>query len=237
MSLIDQFHAGGFFMYFILLFGLLSLAVIAERFYSLYMKTISTPKDFRKKVLAFISHGDYQGAQDFIDSHDHKSAVVKVAQVGVRMRKALSGDEALQARMDEQLTKEINSVDKRTGFLAMFGNVATLFGLLGTVTGLISSFAGVASASPVERANLLSQGISEALNSTAFGLLAAIPALVCFAIFQNKTETIVSSITEEASELYHDFLFYGDNELEVTNTTAPLTSNEKIVDAQTLTRN
>lgn len=237
MSLIDQFHAGGFFMYFILLFGLLSLAVIAERFWSLYLKTKATPADFRKKVLAFISHGDYQGAQDYINTLEHKSAVVKVAEVGIKMRKSLSGDEALQARMDEQLTKEINAVDKRTGFLAMFGNVATLFGLLGTVTGLISSFAGVASASPVERANLLSQGISEALNSTAFGLLAAIPALVCFAIFQNKTETIVSSVTEEASELYHDFLFYGDNEEAAEAREMMTLTNETVIDAQTLTRN
>ncbi|CAN0275997.1 unnamed protein product [Chrysoparadoxa australica] len=113
--------------------------------------------------------------------------------------------------MDEQLSKEIGSYDRRTGFLDMFGIVATLFGLLGTVTGLISSFAGVAAASPVERANLLSQGISEALNSTAFGLVAAIPALVAFAVFQNKTERIIGAITEQASELYHDFLFYTES--------------------------
>lgn len=239
MSLIDQFHAGGFFMYFILLFGLLSLAVIAERFWSLYIKTKATPKDFRKKVLAFISHGDYQGAEDFINSHPKKSEVMKVAEVGIKMRKSLAGDEALQARMDEQLTKEVNAVDKRTGFLAMFGNVATLFGLLGTVTGLISSFAGVASASPVERANLLSQGISEALNSTAFGLLAAIPALVAFAIFQNKTESIVNGLTEESSELYHDFLFYSDNDAQDIAASSAINTNEKItdIDAQNMTRN
>jgi biopolymer transport protein ExbB/TolQ len=118
--------------------------------------------------------------------------------------------------MDEQLTKEISFYDKRTGFLSMFGNVATLFGLLGTVTGLISSFAGVAAASPVERANLLSQGISEALNSTAFGLLAAIPALVAFAVFTNKTEQIVGEITEGSSELYHDLLFYTENDEEIS---------------------
>lgn len=212
MSLVDQFHAGGFFMYFILLFGLLTVGFIIERSVALYIKYKATPKDFRRNILAFIAAGDFTGARDYIKTQGNDSSVSKVALTGINLRINGAGDEALQARMDEQLSREISFYDKRTGFLAMFGNVATLFGLLGTVTGLISSFAGVASASPVERANLLSQGISEALNSTAFGLIAAIPALVAFAVFQNKTERIVTTITEESSELYHDILFYTENE-------------------------
>lgn len=212
MSLLDQFHAGGFFMYFILLFGLLTIGFIAERGYVLYTRYKDVSKDFRRNVLAFIASGDFEGAKSYIEETGaDKTSVGRIVLTGIKQRMSASGDEALQARMDEQLTREISYYDKRTGFLAMFGNVATLFGLLGTVTGLISSFAGVASASPVERANLLSQGISEALNSTAFGLIAAIPALVAYAVFQNKTEQIVSTITESASELYHDLLFYTEN--------------------------
>jgi biopolymer transport protein ExbB/TolQ len=211
MSLIDQFHAGGFFMYFILLFGLLTIGFIIERAIVLYGRYKDVPKDFRRNVLAFVAAGDFAGARDYINTTAPNTSVARVAMTGIKLRLSGAGDEALQARMDEQLSKEINHYDKRTGFLAMFGNVATLFGLLGTVTGLISSFAGVASASPVERANLLSQGISEALNSTAFGLIAAIPALVAYAVYQNKTEQIVARITEAASEIYHDLLFYAED--------------------------
>ena len=211
MSLIDQFHAGGFFMYFILLFGLLSFGFIIERSIALYLKFKDVPADFRRNLLAFVAAGDFAGAKSYIETTAADTSVGRVAMTGIKLRMSGSGDEALQARMDEQLSREISSYDKRTGFLAMFGNVATLFGLLGTVTGLIGSFAGVASASPVERANLLSQGISEALNSTAFGLVAAIPALVAFAVFQNRTERIVTTITESSSELYHDLLFYTEN--------------------------
>ncbi len=213
MSLVEQFQAGGFFMYFILLFGLLTIGFIVERTFALYKNYKDVPQEFRRNVLAFIAAGDFKGAREYIQTTAGTTAVGKVALTGVKMRMSGAGDEALQARMDEQLSREISYYDKRTGFLAMFGNVATLFGLLGTVTGLISSFAGVASASPVERANLLSQGISEALNSTAFGLIAAIPALVAFAIFQNRTEQIVGKITEASSELYHDFLFYTGNDV------------------------
>lgn len=213
MGLIDQFHAGGFFMYFILLFGLLAAGFIAERSIVLYLKYKNAPNDFRRNILAFIAAADFSGARDYVKNQGNNSSVARVALTGINLRINGAGDEALQARMDEQLSREISFYDKRTGFLAMFGNVATLFGLLGTVTGLISSFAGVASASPVERANLLSQGISEALNSTAFGLLAAIPALVAFAIFQNRTEQIVTSLSEAVSEIYHDLLFYTQSDV------------------------
>lgn len=217
-NLVAQFQAGGIFMYFILAFGLMTVAVIIERFIALYATYKTTPTDFRKNILSFISQGDFKSAQDYIEVSADKTSIGRITMIACKLRMTGAGDEALQARMDEQLSKEIGSYDKRTGFLAMFGNVSTLFGLLGTVTGLISSFAGVAAASPVERANLLSHGISEALNTTAFGLVAAIPALVAFAIYQNKTEQIIAGLTEQASELYHDFLFYTESHKEEVKT-------------------
>lgn len=231
MSLIDQFHAGGFFMYFILVFGILTLGLIVERTTVLYLRFKSIPKDFRRDVLAFIASGDYAGAIAYTEQNASGTSIGRVVIAGLRQRMNARGDEALQARMDEQLTKEINHYDKRTGFLSMFGNVATLFGLLGTVTGLISSFAGVAAASPVERANLLSQGISEALNSTAFGLLAAIPALVAYAIFQNRTDSIVAEVTEQSSELYHDILFYTEADKEAELSVLPSATTQSEVSA------
>ncbi|MAF79020.1 MAG: gliding motility protein [Halobacteriovoraceae bacterium] len=235
MNLLDAFLAGGVFMYFIAAFGLLTLAFIVERFIALYVTHKTAPADFRKNILSFISQGDFKAAQDYVEMSAGNTGLGKITNVALKMRTVGAGDEALQARMDEQLSKEISSVDRRTGFLAMFGNVSTLFGLLGTVTGLISSFAGVAAASPVERANLLSQGISEALNSTAFGLVAAIPALVAFAIYQNKTEQIISSLTESASELYHDFLFYTESHKEDAQAATAMATDKK--GEQTVTRN
>jgi biopolymer transport protein ExbB/TolQ len=205
------FHDGGIFMYPILIFALLTIAFIVERYVSLFLKFKTAPADFRKNILGFIARGDFKSALSYIELSAKDTSIGKIAAVACKLRNVGAGDEALQARMDEQLTKEISSYDKRTGFLAMFGNVATLFGLLGTVTGMISSFAGAGAASPVERAALLSSGISEALNATAFGLVAAIPALVAYAIYQNRTEQIVGHLSGEASEIYHDFLFYTEN--------------------------
>ncbi|MCB9092237.1 MAG: MotA/TolQ/ExbB proton channel family protein [Halobacteriovoraceae bacterium] len=226
-ELLDHFHAGGFFMYFILLFAILTFSFIIERTYALYIKYKGIPADFRQRILSFVASGDYKSATDYIEMTAGETSVGKIASVGCKIRAAGGGDEALQARMDEQLSKEINYYDKRTGFLSMFGNVSTLFGLLGTVTGLIMSFAGVAAASPVERANLLSQGISEALNSTAFGLVAAIPALVAYAIFQSKTDGIVDEITEQSTQIFHDILFYTESETDRNDVIPGISSKMK----------
>ncbi|MBC7538374.1 MAG: MotA/TolQ/ExbB proton channel family protein [Bacteriovorax sp.] len=207
----DFFHRGGFFMWPILAFGILIAGFIVERYVALYIKHKVAPVDFRNHILGFIAKGDFKSALAYIDMSAKETSIGKITTVACKLRSVGAGDEALQARMDEQLSKEISSYDKRTGFLSMFGNVSTLFGLLGTVTGMISSFAGAGAATPVERAVLLSNGISEALNATAFGLLCAIPALVAYAIYQNRTEHIVNGLTEEASGIYHDFLFYTEN--------------------------
>jgi biopolymer transport protein ExbB len=88
---------------------------------------------------------------------------------------------------------------------------------------MIHSFAAVASANPADRATMLSKGISEAMNCTAFGLVVAIPALVAFAIYQNKTDQFVNKLTTITSEIFHDLLF-----LSSKNATARANSNQTV---------
>ena len=71
---------------------------------------------------------------------------------------------------------------------------ATLLGLLGTIIGLIAAFTAVANADPAEKATLLSQSISIAMNTTAFGLMVAIPLLLVHSLLQSKTSAIVESL-------------------------------------------
>lgn len=83
--------------------------------------------------------------------------------------------------------------EKRTQYLATLANVATLLGLLGTIVGLIAAFTAVATAAPTEKASMLSSSISVAMNTTAFGLISAIPLLLLHAVLQTKTTEIVDS--------------------------------------------
>ena len=79
-------------------------------------------------------------------------------------------------------------------YLATFANIATLLGLLGTIIGLIRAFTAVSGANPAEKADLLSASISVAMNTTAFGLMVAIPLLVVHAVLTSKTGDIVDSL-------------------------------------------
>lgn len=196
-------------MYFILAFAGFSLALIVERYLTLYKKEVEPKNTFRNQLLQFIAQGDFTGASRFTATVNtaESEALSRIAKVACDLRAQGAGDEEIQARMDEALSQEIHRIDRNTGFLGMFGNVATLLGLLGTITGMIHSFAAVASANPADRATMLSRGISEAMNCTAFGLIVAIPALVAFAVYQNKTDRLVSKLTSLTSEIYHDFIF------------------------------
>ncbi len=206
-SILNAFHEGGIFMYFILLFGVFSLAFIVERFIALNLRVKNPQMGFRQQLLNLAAKGDYAAAENYALRDGAGTALGRISAIGCRLRANASGEEELQARMDEALNRELSNIDKRTGFLGMFGNVSTLLGLLGTITGMIHSFAAVATASPVDRATMLSKGISEAMNCTAFGLIVAIPALVAYAIYQNKTDRIVTQLTEDTTEIYHDLIY------------------------------
>ncbi|MFM7737942.1 MAG: MotA/TolQ/ExbB proton channel family protein, partial [Planctomycetota bacterium] len=97
-------------------------------------KTKDVPANFRSQLLQSLSKGDYIGAQNLAQNvaATTNSPLARIAAVGAQLRANGAGDDELQAHMDEALSKEISNLDRRTGFLGMFGNVATLLGLLGT---------------------------------------------------------------------------------------------------------
>jgi biopolymer transport protein ExbB/TolQ len=128
--------------------------------------------------------------------------IAVVALAGAQATRDLAGKDEVQLRMDEVLLEEQTRLEKRTGFLAMLGNVATLLGLLGTITGMIKSFAAVGTANATEKAALLASGISEAMNATAYGLIVAVPALVMYAVLQNRTNQLADDLNKAALKLF-----------------------------------
>lgn len=208
MVVVQAFREGGPFMFVILAFGLMTVAFIFERYYGLYMNVKPIPEGWLKAVREALMRGDFQQAEKLAVTSKNPLSPVLVK--GCQVLHKGGSEEEIQARMDEELSKSVHSIDRRTGFLSMFGNVATLVGLLGTIVGMIHSFAAVAQANPMDRATLLSKGIAEAMNCTAFGLIVAVPALVMFAVYQNRTDHIVNDLTQKTSEIYHDLIFFFD---------------------------
>jgi biopolymer transport protein ExbB len=208
-TMLEHFHAGGIFMYFILCLGIFAGVIVCDRIYALYVRVKPIPNDFRWKMREFLKRGDFTGAGQYLNTIKG-NALSSIISLALDLRKGAASDDELQSRVDEALGEQIEKIDRRTGFLAVFGNVATLMGLLGTISGMITSFAAVSSAESVERAAMLSKGISEAMNCTAFGLLVAIPALVAYAIFQNRTERVVGMVSDNAAKVLNDLIYLNE---------------------------
>jgi biopolymer transport protein ExbB/TolQ len=112
-------------------------------------------------------------------------------------------DEEVQAAMDEGALKEMPKINRRTGYLALYANLAMLSGLFGTIVGLIKAFGAVGgeSVDPSQKARILAEGIAEAMNCTAFGLLSAITALMGFAVLNGKTQALEDDINEASVQV------------------------------------
>jgi len=120
--------------------------------------------------------------------------------IAAGLAKAGGSEHDIQQAMDEEALRELPKVEKRTGYLAMLGNLATLAGLLGTITGLIKSFGAVAGVDPSMKATMLSKGISEAMNCTAFGLGTGILGIAAFAVLNGKTQFILDGVNQGTVE-------------------------------------
>jgi len=114
--------------------------------------------------------------------------------MGLARQGAVRRREDIEIAMEESMMEIIPQLERRTPYIALLSNIATLLGLLGTIMGLIEAFTAVANANPAEKADLLSASISVAMNTTAFGLMAAIPLLLIHAKLTSTTGQIVDSL-------------------------------------------
>jgi len=201
-SMVSTFTTGGFWMYPILAVQLVSIAIMIERFYALYIKRKMNQKIIADSFEESIRRGELDMAIERARALED-NAIARTLVAGARAAKNLGGKEEIQGKMDEVLITENGMLDRRVGFLAMLGNVATLTGLLGTITGMTKSFAAVSFANPAEKASLLAAGISEAMNSTAYGLVAAIPALVAYSLFSNRSNRLAEDLNQSALRVFN----------------------------------
>lgn len=203
LSLGRGFTSGdAIWMWTILAAQIVTIAIIAERVMALFMSRKDNQKELSKSLAEDIRSGNLEKALRRALQLSSKEPLGVVAAAGIQAAMDLGGKEEIQLKMDEVLLEETSRVEKRIGFLAMFANVATLLGLLGTITGLIHSFAGIANANPAEKATILSQGISLAMNTTAYGLIVAVPSLVMYAVLQNRASRLTDDLNKAALNLF-----------------------------------
>jgi biopolymer transport protein ExbB/TolQ len=189
--LLRFFQQGGPFMYPIALVLGIGLAVTLERWLFLTHARHSNQKTFAR-ILPLLQKRDYQGVLALGKSSS--APIARIIGAGVARMGQTQRRDDIELAMEEGVLEAMPRLEKRTPYLATLANIATLLGLLGTIIGLIAAFTAVAEANPAEKATLLSQSISVAMNTTAFGLMSAIPLLLFHAMLQTKTTEIIDSL-------------------------------------------
>jgi biopolymer transport protein ExbB len=189
-TIIRFFQEGGFFMYPISLVLVVGLIIAIERYSYLTLAKRSNRSVF-EKLFQMMRSKDLKGALNY--ASESKSAMGMMVGAGLQRLSRRQDRADIEYAMEEGLLETMPRLEKRTQYLATLANISTLLGLLGTIIGLIAAFTAVASADPAEKASLLSQSISVAMNTTAFGLMAAIPLLLIHSVLQAKTNEIVDS--------------------------------------------
>lgn len=190
-SIISFFQNGGPFMYPIGVVLFVGMVIVVERWVFLSMAKGSNRRAFNK-MLPMIKSRDNKAAIAFAEKS--KAPISKIIAAGVVRSTQSDRRDDIEYAMEEGVMEALPRLEKRTPYLATLANIATLLGLLGTIIGLIAAFTAVANADPAEKATLLSNSISLAMNTTAFGLIAAIPLLLFHSILQSKTAQIVDSL-------------------------------------------
>ena len=190
-SIVGFFQKGGMFMYPILIVFTVGVAIAVER----WMQLTRTRNENRKiwdQIQPVLSKGEFDKARSIVN--DEKSTISQMLSMGLARQGAVRRREDIEIAMEESMMEIIPQLEKRTPYLALLSNIATLLGLLGTIMGLIEAFTAVSNAYPAEKADLLSASISVAMNTTAFGLMVAIPLLLVHAKLTSTTGQIGDSL-------------------------------------------
>jgi biopolymer transport protein ExbB len=178
-------------MYPILVVFAVGTAIAIERYFTLTLIRRKN-ESMWSRLQPALSNGDFEKAREMTSKDD--STVSRLLGMGLARQGAVRRREDIEIAMEESMMEIIPQLEKRTAYVALGANIATLLGLLGTIMGLIQGFTAVSGANPAEKADLLSASISVAMNTTAFGLIVAIPLLVTHSVLTAKTSEIVDSL-------------------------------------------
>ena len=178
-------------MYPILFVFLVGMGIALERWLEL-SRTRNINRKVWDKLYPMLSKGQLGRVRQAISKDT--STISKMLGMGLARHSGVRRREDVEIAMEESMMEIIPQLEKRTPYVALLSNIATLLGLLGTIMGLIEAFTAVANANPAEKANLLSASISVAMNTTAFGLMSAIPLLLLHAKITSTTGQVIDSL-------------------------------------------
>jgi len=189
---IEFIQQGGSVMYILLGISVLSLTIIFERAWSL-RRSVVIPIREVAEVERCVREGDVKQAMQICQSHNTAmSRILWVALANRGVRRSV-----MKEILEESGRQEVAHLERFIGVLGLIAAIAPLLGLLGTVIGMIEVFQQI-SLVGVGKADVLAGGISKALNTTAFGLVVAIPSMVGYRFYESRVDRFVIEIEQHA---------------------------------------
>ncbi len=190
-GLAKAFVDGGEFMYVILFASAFGIAIIIERSIFLLFRYNINARAFMGQIMQLVGANNIDAAIKLCNAAP-TAALPRVIKAG--LAKYSDGPLAVSAAIEEAKLEVSPEVGKRTPALQGVANIATLCGLLGTILGMIQAFDALGSATPENRSAVLSHGIAVAMNTTAFGLIVAVPCLTAHLLLMSFTKRIMDDV-------------------------------------------
>lgn len=197
-TLAEFFREGGPFMFVNVAVSAVAIAIIVERILMLAFRLNLNAAPFMEQVMKLVLSGNVDRAVKLCGAAPN-AALAKVIRAG--LTRANRGEQEIARALEEAVLEATPAVTKRVASLWSLANIATLVGLVGTIVGLIGTFKSLGAASPEMKQVMLSSGISEAMNNTAFGLTIAVVCIIAHLMLSSKAKTMIEEIEYNALRL------------------------------------
>lgn len=201
--------AGGWLMAPIVLCSVFMLIIMIERGIKLQFAKVTPPQLREQLMQRLLEQGDISREQ--LMNVKNNSPLGDVLATGLLYRQY--GIDSMTMHMENRASVQIHALEKNINMLGTIGAIAPLLGLLGTVLGIIESFMAITEGG-VQDPAMLANGVSQALITTAGGMVVAIPAVIAYRYYQRRIIDINARFEQEAGLLVQELL---DNELVNTN--------------------
>lgn len=193
------FLKGGILMWPILLCSIVSLCIILERFYVFY-KTRERIPNFSAKIKYLLKQKQIDEVVKLCETT--KGIIPHILSIAIHIR--MKPQETKDRILKKYVSRMLRRLERNLNILAVIGNIAPLLGLLGTITGMIRAFMKIHQLRGSAGVSDLAGGIWEALITTAFGLLVAIPTIAFYHYFEIKVNNILDETKEAVSDILED---------------------------------
>ncbi len=194
----EFFRDGGPFMYVNLVSSAVAVAIILERAISLNFKLSINGPPFMEQITKLVMTGNIDRAIKLCGAAPN-AVLAKVIRAG--LARANRGEADVARALEESILEVTPLLQRRIQSLWSIANIATLLGLIGTITGLIAAFRSLGAVAAEQKNLVLSKGISEAMNNTAFGLGIAVTCIVAHLLLSSKAKSMLEEIELDALKL------------------------------------